>query len=100
MIEKTQAWYQLQLQRLRAQGLRQRVKAGIKKILIVWHAQLQKRPRTKSVALHILRVTRLSHLIKRLIAPESRRQKIQLSARALEIRQELKGVIKQLEKTR
>lgn len=103
MIKKTQKWFQLQMQRLREQGLRQRIKAGIGKILkmllVPAFEYIQKRPRTKKTILNMLQFMGLSHRVKRFLAQGSTIQVLPMTPRALEIRQELMHAIKQLEKT-
>jgi hypothetical protein len=103
MIKKTQKWFQLQMQRLREQGLRQRIKAGIgktlKMLLLPSFEYIQKRPRIKKTILNMLQFMGLSHRVKRFLAQGSTIQVLPMTPRALEIRQELMHAIKQLEKT-
>lgn len=103
MMIKMTTWCRLQMQRLREQGVLQRIKAGIKKILKMLltpcYQYIQTRPRSKKVILYILRLTGLNHRVKRLMTQSPPIQVVTLTARALVIRQELKQAIKQLEKT-
>jgi hypothetical protein len=103
MMRKIQTWCQLQIQRLREQGLRQRIKASIRKILKMLlmpsFEYIQKRPHTKKIILNILQLMGLSHRVKRFLAQGPSIQVVPMTPRALEIRQELVHAIKQLDKT-
>lgn len=103
MIKEMNSWLKLQMQRLREQGLRRRIRAAIKKILRSLIAScadlLQELPRLRKIVLYILKATGLSSRVKSLLTIESKPKVIQLSARALEIRQELKRVLDRLERT-
>lgn len=103
MMRKIQTWCQLQIQRLGDQGLRQRIKAGIRKmlkmLLMPFFEYIQKRPGAKKIIQKILHLIGLSHRVKRLFAQDSFIQVVPMTPRAFEIRQELKHALKQLEKT-
>lgn len=103
MIRQTNIWLKLQTQRLREQGVRQRTRAAVKKILASlirpWIDQLHTLPRVRSAALYMLRVTGLTPRVKALLSTEPAPQVIRLSPRALEIRQELQRILDRLEKT-
>jgi hypothetical protein len=97
------SWLQLQTQRLREQGVRQRTRAATKKILASligpWIDQLHALPRVRNAALYMLRVTGLTARVKALLSTEPTPQVVHLSPRALQIRQELQRILDRLEKT-
>lgn len=101
IITKMKKWLGLQTQRLREQGVRQSIHAALKKILrrliSPWVEQLHELPRVRKALLRILKFTGLNARIKGLLNTEPTQQVIHLSARALEIRQELKRVLDRLE---
>lgn len=103
MIRKMKSWLKLQTQRLREQGVRQRIRAAIKKILRrlinSWADQLHASPRVRKVVILILRLTGLTVRVKRLMTTEPKPLVISLSPRALEIRQEIQRILDRLEKT-
>jgi hypothetical protein len=102
MIKETNSWLKRQTQRLREQGLRKCIHAAIKKILRSLIAPcadlLHELPRLRKVVLYILKATGLSTRVKSLLTIEPKPKVIHLSARALEIRQELKRVLDRLER--
>ena len=91
----------MQKQRLREQGLLERTHAGIKKtirmLIIPWVHQLHRMPHVRKAVVFLLSIMGLRDSFKRLIALKPSPKAIELSARALEIRQELKRVLERLE---
>lgn len=96
---KKQSGLQLQMQRLREQGVRRRFTAGVKKLTFKSFGflaqRLHKQPRVRKIVISFLNATGLKTRVKRFLTPEPQVQPIYLSARALEIRKEIRRMLAQ-----
>lgn len=60
-------WFAMQLDRLRQQGLRRRINALVKKIILRCKIFIDKRPRLRKGILKLLKITRLHYLVKKTV---------------------------------
>lgn len=96
---KNQSGLQLQMQRLREQGVRRRITLGVKKLTFKSFGflaqRLHKLPWLRKKLISFLNATGLKTRMKRFLTPEPQVQPIYLSERALEIRQEIRRLLAQ-----